>query len=372
MDLKNPMKEELSKIFENVTDPRSNRNQKHPLVSIIGISLLGAIAGIDSFSGLGDFTEAHLESFKNYFDLPFGAPSHDTFRTLWSMINPEEFQKSFYEFTKCLVNLKSGVISLDGKTTRNSGKNPFHAVSVWCSANELTLAQEKVGPKGGEIEAIKRLLSLLELNNRVVTIDAIGCQRAICEQIGEQGGDYLIGLKGNQKSLHDDIKQFFEKEHQRQTCLRWEEHNKGHGRIEHRIAEVTDQIEWLQHRHNWPNLKSIGMVTSRVTRGTQERQEHRYYITSLAADAETFCKTARTHWGIENKLHWRLDVVYNEDKACISDGNAVENMSIMRKWALNILQKAKSKPDQSIKSLQRKASMSFNCLLQTVNKIFHA
>lgn len=366
------MKNEISKIFEKVTDPRSNRNQRHPLVSIIGISLLGAIGGIDSFIGLGDFAEAHLESLEKYFDLPFGAPSHDTFRTLWSMINPEEFNESFHEFTQCIANLKTGVISLDGKTVRNSGQNLFHVVSVWCNANELTLAQEKVGLKGGEIKVIKNLLSLLELNNRVVTIDAIGCQRAICEQIEEQGGDYLIGLKGNQKTLHKDIIQFFANENEREACLQWDEHNKGHGRIEHRTAVVTDQIEWLQQKHNWPNLKSIGMVTSKVMRGDHESEEHRYYITSLPADAEIFCKTARTHWGIENKLHWRLDVTYNEDKACITDENAVENMSIIRKWALNILQKAKSKPDQSIKSIQRKASMSFNFLLQTVNKVFHA
>lgn len=365
------MKNQLATIFKEVEDPRSCRNQKHPLISIIGISLLAALSGVDSFSGMADFVEAHFEDLKSHFELPNGPPSHDTFQRVWSLINPTEFLKSFHEFTKALASAFGAVISIDGKTIRNSGQSPLHIVNAWCASNELVLAQERVSDKSNEITAVPKLLRLLDLSDKIVTMDAMGCQRGACDQIVTQGGDYLISLKGNQGSLHKDVKDWFGDKKFLEECDVWEEYDKGHGRIEHRKAFVTDAISWLE-QHKWPHLRSISMVKSRVTRAGKDTTETRFYISSLPSSAEKVCRTSRAHWGVENKLHWRLDVVFNEDKACITNDNAAENVDILRKWALNILQKAKEKPDQSIKSIQRKTGMSFKYLISVVNKIFHA
>lgn len=359
--------------FENVSDPRSIRNQRHPFSMLIGTSLLASLAGIDSFSGFADFTEAYSEKLKEHFDFPGGLPSHDTYQRLWDAINPGEFYAAFHDFTEHLATTMSQFIHVDGKTIRHSGREKaLHIVSAWCQANQLTLAQEKVDEKSNEITAIPKLLALLDLDNRIVTIDAIGAQRTICEQIIAQGGDYVISLKGNQASLHTDIVDYFTNEKLSEKCLLSEENDKGHGRIEQRIAQSTDNIGWLQKEHHWPGLKSIGRVTSTVARQNKLSKEQRFYISSLPANAELLNHAARSHWQIENQLHWRLDVVFNEDNACIRNDNAAENIDILRKWALNVLQKAKAKPEQSIKSLMRKNAMSFSHLTQTVNKIFHA
>ena len=365
--------ESALKYFENLSDPRSKRNQKHPLMTLIGTSLLASLAGIDSFSGFADFTESHIDALNEHFDFPYGLPSHDTYQRLWDGLNPTEFYGSFQLFTQSLASLTSTFINLDGKTIRHSGKEKaLHIVSAWCQANQLVLAQEKVDEKSNEINAIPKLLKLLDINGCIVTIDAMGAQREICQQIVEQGGDYVISLKGNQGTLREDVALYFNDDKLLKKCLYSEENDKGHGRLEQRTAYTTETIGWLQDNHKWPGLKSIGMVLAKVEKGGKSYEETRFYISSLSADARRLNQAARLHWGIENQLHWRLDVVFNEDGACIRNDNAAENLDILRKWALNVLQKAKSKPDQSIKSLMRKNAMSFKHLISNVNKIFHA
>ena len=355
------LKEQLEDIFKGLDDPRSPRNQKYPFLSLIGIGLLGGLAGIDSFSGLADYAEANENTLRVLLDLPKGTPSHDTLQRMFSTMDVDQFHTCFRTFTEHLSQRVSEFIAIDGKTIRNSGKKPLHLVSAWCEANQFVLAQIRTAEKSNEITAIPLLLKLLDLRNRVVTIDAMGCQRAISEQIVEQGGDYVIGLKGNQKTLQEDVSAYFN-DLSRFKGMEWQEVDKGHGRIEERHCFALDDIDWLQEQHHWPGLTSIAMVLSkRIIKG-KESDEKRYYISSLPADAERICRAARAHWGVENSLHWRLDVVYNEDKACIRDENAAENMAIIRKWALNILNSQKGK--SSIKSLQRKASMSFNHMLQ--------
>ena len=248
----------------------------------------------------------------------------------------------------------------------------MHIVSAWCQANQLILAQEKVDDKSNEIKAIPKLLKLLDLDNRTVTIDAMGAQRDICEQIIEQKGNYVISLKGNQGTLHDDVVTYFKDEKVLERSLISEENDKGHGRIEQRIAYSFEEIDWLKKEHLWPGLKSIGMVATTIIKGNKTLEEKRFYISSLSADAKKLNQAARLHWGIENQLHWRLDVTFNEDGACIRNDNAAENIGILRKWALNILQKAKQKPEQSIRSIMRKNAMSFAHLIRIVNTIFHA
>jgi predicted transposase YbfD/YdcC len=365
--------QEALKYFLDIDDPRSLRNQKHPLIMLIGTTLLASLAGIDSFSGFADFTEAHYEKLVEYFDFPYGCPSHDTYQRLWDAINPSQFYQSFVLFTASLSKLTQTFINLDGKTIRHSGdEKALHIVSAWCHANQLVLAQEKVDSKSNEITALPKLIGLLDLKGRIVTIDAMGAQREICSQIIAQGGDYVISLKGNQGRLHQDVSDYFSDPKLLSESESSEENDKGHGRLEQRIAYSTDNIAWLQKIHEWPGLKSIGVVNSIVEKGDKNHEEHRFYITSLSSNAKLLNQAARAHWGIENQLHWRLDVVFNEDGACIRNDNAAENIDVLRKWALNGLQKCKQKPDQSIKSLMRKNAMSFKHLLDNVKKIFHA
>lgn len=365
------MNKYFEKYFEDVDDPRSQRNQRHSFITLIGSTFLSVLSGIDSFSGMQDFVEMHLEQLSEYFDFPAGVPSHDTYRRFWGALSPTQFNKSFYEFTKSLEKITGKIISLDGKTIRNSGKDKaLHIVSAWCSANQLVLAQEKVAAKSNEISAIPKILDLLVLNDRIVTIDAMGAQREICQKIIDNEGDYVISLKGNQGNLHKDVKLYLEDSENHEMVN--ENNDKGHGRIEQRIAAVTHNINWLQEDHKWPGLKAIGCIESRVLKKGKETIERRYYISSMLLDAEELNNIARSHWGIENQLHWRLDVVLNEDKSCIRDDIAAENLDTLRKWALNVVGQLRTKQEHTIKSIMRKNSMSLNYLISSVKKIFHA
>lgn len=365
------MQQFFKKYFEDVDDPRSTRNQRHPFVTLIGTTFMSVLSGIDSFSGIQDFVEMNFEELRKYFEFPAGVPSHDTYQRFWDAILPSQFEKSFHEFTKSLEHVTGKVINLDGKTIRNSGhQKPLHIVSAWCQTNQLVLAQEKVDTKSNEITAIPKILDLLDLKDRIITIDAIGAQRDICNKIIEQEGHYVISLKTNQGNLHNDVQLFLKDQKNHQMIN--ENNDKGHGRIELRTSIVTHDIDWLQELHNWPGLKSIGRIESRILKKEKETTQLRYYISSLTLDAEQLNDIARKHWSIENQLHWRLDVVFNEDKSCIRNDNAAENLDTLRKWALNVLSKLKTKPDQSIKSIMRKNLISLKHLIASINKIFHA
>jgi predicted transposase YbfD/YdcC len=235
--------------------------------------------------------------------------------------------------------------------------------NAWLSTPTLC-----VEDKSNEITAIPLLLKLLDLNNRIVSIDAMGCQRKIAKQIVEQDGNYLLNLKGNQGSLYDDVKTYFTNTNKSALSF-WEEYDKDHGLIEHRKCYAIDNIKWLCDEHKWPGLKSIAMVESTRIIKDKVESDIRFYISSLPANPEQICKAARAHWVVENKCHWRLDVVFNEDGACIGNDNAAENMSIIRKWAMNILNQKKGK--SSLKSLQSKACMSFNFAKSLLDDHFH-
>ena len=361
----------LLESFSDLPDPRSPRNQKHPFLSLICIGILGAIAGIDSFSGLGDFAESHYESLCKLLELPNGPPSHDTLRRIFDLLDIDAFHDSFTLFTEYLSEQVSELIAIDGKRVCNAGTDsPLHLVSAWCESNQMVLAQKKVACKSNEITAIPQLLSLLDVRGAIVSIDAMGCQESIAQQIVDSGGDYLLALKGNQGSLLEDVSPYFNNL-ELFDGYSWQECDKGHGRSEERICYATSNIDYLRtEQHRWPALNTIAMVISKRTVKGKTTTEKRYYITSLPAHAERICRAARSHWGIENKLHWRLDVTYNEDKACIRNDNAAENMALLRKWALNIL--SKHKGSSSTKSLQRKAAMSFEFLQNLLDNIFHA
>jgi predicted transposase YbfD/YdcC len=313
----------------------------------------------------------HYDELSKYFDLSGGVPSHDTYQRLWGSISPTEFRASFMEFVESLKKIDSEIISIDGKTIRNSGKGkPLHIVSAWCHNNSMVFAQEKVQAKSNEITAIPEILKKLDLKGKIITIDAMGAQRSICSDIVARGGDYVISLKGNQGNLHEEVKLFLEDTVNHKFTN--ENNDKGHGRIERRVAVTSHDVDWLQEIHNWPGLCSVGRVTSEVVRKGKETVEERFYISSLPLDAQRLNDIARKHWGIENQLHWRLDLVFNEDKACIHNDNSTENMNILRKWSMAVLVKAKKKPAQSLKSVMRRNSMSISHLFEAVKKILHA
>lgn len=364
--------------FSSLDDPRSKRNQRHNFEALIVTTILAILSGQDGFTEMRDFTEMHLEELSKIVDLRGGVPSDDTYRRLWNALDPEQFQKCFSEFVALLKKVDSNIISIDGKTIRNSAKSeknarPLHIVSAWCQDNQLVFAQEKVHAKSNEITAIPELLKKIDINNKTITIDAMGAQREICKQIIEGGGSYAISLKGNQDSLHKDV-QILLKNSSNYTSTHTTI-DKGHGRIEQREACVCTGIDELQKKHNWPGLRAIAIVKSTVekkdrkTREWEKTEESRFYLLSDECDAEQTNKIARKHWGIENQLHWRLDVSFNEDKCCIQNDNSAENMNILRKWALAITLKIRDKSQPTAKSVMRRNSMSFKHLTKSVEKI---
>lgn len=365
------MKETIKNLFSNIPDPRIERTKKHPLESILYIVLCGTMAGVDSWIGYQDYAEEHEEILGQFIDLPHGIPSHDTISRVISLLDVESFERSFEIFTNNLVEKVKGIIAIDGKTMRGSFDRKKevkarHIVSAWADASSVVLGQEKVDDKSNEITAIPELLKRLDLKGNIITIDAMGCQRDICEAIVAKGGEYVISLKGNQGTLHDDVTVFFQ-DPKSEVDHVWEEWDKGHGRIEHRLCKATSDIPWLQKTHQWPGLKTIAAVHSSRETYKGKQEEVRYYISSLESDAERIAKAARSHWAIENRLHWVLDVTMNEDMSRTRNDNAPEVLSIMRKWSLNLINQHKGA--LSVKRMIRKMAMSPKNLINILLKI---
>lgn len=365
----------ISNLFNNLSDPRISRTKKHPLESILSLVLCGSLAGIDDFVGYEDFGHAHQEILEKFIDFPDGIPSHDTIGRVISRIDVDSFNSIFMDFSNKLRDSSSEVIAIDGKTSRGShdhanGKSAHHIITAWADSCDLAIGQIKTKEKSNEITAIPELLDLLDIWNQIITIDAMGCQRDICKKIKCKEADYVISLKGNQRSLHSDIKDYFE-DKSLPITHEWEEFDKGHGRIEHRQCMVTDKIDWLQSEHDWPGLRTIAVVysTREIISGKNKKttKEARYYISSLEADAEKIAKAARKHWSVENKLHWVLDVTFNEDGSRIRNNNAPEIINMTRKWALNIINKNKGK--LSVARMMKKVAMNGNELLKLINNI---
>ena len=342
----------IKKLFEGITDSRIERTKLHSIESILYVVLCGTMAGINTWIGFQDYAKEHEDTLKDWIDLSNGIPSHDTIARVISSLDTNEFQRCFDQFVKDFKDIitpekaeKIKTTAIDGKTIRGSGsqkngqKNK-HIVSAWSDGLKLCLGQVKTEEKSNEITAIPELLKKLDLKEQVVTIDAMGAQREICEQILDQGGDYVISLKGNQGTLHENVKLFF-KDKDAQITHEWEEWDKGHGRIEHRRCLVVHDVDFLKD-HQWPGLQSIACVLSKRQTEKGTREDVRYYISSLKSDAETIAHAARSHWGIENRLHWMLDVVFKEDASTIKIDNAPVILSIIRQWALNILNQHKS------------------------------
>lgn len=336
--------------FKNLEDPRAEHLLEHRLLDIIGLTICAVICGADSWVDIENYGKAKQEWLKEFLALPNGIPSHDTIARLFAALNPEAFQQCFLNWIKAIAQLMEGeVIAIDGKTLRHSydkGKNKgaIHMVSAWASQSHLVLGQVKVDEKSNEITAIPQLLEVLELKGCIITIDAMGTQKEIAQQIIDGGGDYVLSLKGNQGNIHEDVEQLFE--WTRKIEFKdiphefYQTTNGGHGRIEIRRHWLLDSVEHLIDGCLWPGLKRVGMIESeRRLSGKVASIERRYYLLSLDGDVQRFAHGVRSHWGIENQLHWVLDMAFNEDASRIRKDHAPENLALIRHIALNLLRR---------------------------------
>ena len=333
-------------IFSQIDDPRSDINKLHRLDDILLIGIIAVICAADTWKDIETYAKAKEDFLRSFLDLPNGIPSDDTFNRVFSRLDPEQFEQCFIDWVLSLVELTDGeVIPIDGKTLRgakaNGKKSPIHMVSAWASNNNMVLGQVKVSEKSNEITAIPKLLELIAIKGCVVTIDAMGCQENIAKAIVKQEANYILAVKENQKQLYQNIEDEFKFNKAIQTHIH---QDLGHGRIETRKCSVINTFEFIENQDKWSNLKGIVKIESlREFKNSDKPNETatRYYITSLEVNAEELQKMIRLHWGIENKLHWCLDVAFSEDASRKRTGNAAQNFSVLSKIALNLLRQDK-------------------------------
>ena len=332
--------------FAKLTDPR-RRKVTYPLINIVVIAVCAVICGADDFVAIADFGKLKRKWFRRFLDLKSGIPSHDRFNAVLAAIKPAEFEQCLLSWITSLHEITDGqVIAIDGKTLRRSfdnatGKAAIHMVSAWATANQISLGQVVVDAKSNEITAIPKLLEILDISGALVTIDAMGCQTEIAQKILDGQGDYVLHVKLNQPTLYQGIMDYFDQQLEDDFAevkvRRHQTAEKGHGREETRYYCVCPVPEDLPDRARWPGLKAIGMVTSTTMRNGRECNEVRYYILSKHLPARRFASAVRGHWGIENRLHWQLDVTFQEDQCRIRKGHADANFSILRRTALAML-----------------------------------
>lgn len=336
------------KYFTSLNDFRQLGKVKHKLENIIAITIAAVICGCENWYEIEDYGKQKEPWLKTFLDLPYGVPTHDTYRRFFMWVNPEKLEQCFIEWIKSVCDITEGrIINIDGKCLRGSkGDNAsfVHMVSAWCNTNNMVLAQEKVDDKSNGITAIPALLEILVLKGCMVTIDAMGCQRTIAEKIVDANADYLLSVKGNQEFLLDDITEAFtygktEDEHIEKEV--------GHGRVESRTTRVITDLDWICNKEEWKKLACIIMVfATRYNKKTGgEEQSVRYYISSKTASAKYFHEAVRSHWGIENKLHWCMDVIFGEDNSKKQAENSAQNFSLINKVALNMIRNYK--PDEA-------------------------
>lgn len=364
----------IAQYFEQVTDPRRD-NRRHQLIDIITIAICAVICNADNYEQIHEFGKAKYKWFKKFLQLPHAIPSTDTFERVFAMIDPDEFKHSFLNWIQAINQLTKGqTVAVDGKTLRrshdkNNGKSAIHMVSAWACANGIVLGQRKTDDKSNEITAIPELLKAIDIEGCIVTIDAMGCQKKIAQTIVEKKADYVFSLKGNQSNLHDDIKLYFQEQLSNQFLDSehdyYETVDGGHGKIEIRRYWTTSDIDWLHGKENWKNLETICMVQRERQFDEKTEKETSYYIGSIENDAKKFGDAVRNHWGIENSLHWVLDVTFREDESRIRTGNAPENVAVLRHIALNMIKKEKSSK-KSIKSKRLRAGWDNDYLMKVL------
>ena len=359
-----------------VEDPRIERTKLHQLIDVITIAICAVICGADSWVAIETYGQAKKEWLKRFLELPNGIPSHDTFARIFSLIDPQNFQECFVSWMKSVAHLTDGeVIAIDGKSLKHSydkkaGNRSINMVSAWAATNKLVLGQRKVDSKSNEITAIPELIKVLDISGCIVTIDAIGCQKEIVNLISQKDGDYIIALKKNQKSLYEStellLAEAISKRNKGFSVSHYSTRDFGHGREEIRnYLMLTDISNQIDPENKWKKLNSIGMVESVRTENGKTTVETRYYISSLKLDARKFGDSVRSHWGIENSLHWILDVALNEDDCRIRKNNSPQNFAVLRHIAVNLLGKEKTKK-LGIKNKQFLAAMDDNYLTKVL------
>jgi predicted transposase YbfD/YdcC len=338
--------EGFAEVFGGLEDPRTGNAKRHLLLEILMIALCAVVSGGESCADMALFGRAKRAFLERFLTLPHGIPSHDTFSRVFRLLDPEPFRACFVAFMRRFAESCQGVVAIDGKTLRRSfdtaaGSSPLHLVSAWACEQRLVLGQLAVDGKSNEITAIPRLLDLLSLKGTIVTADAPHCQRATAGQVVDQGGDYVLALTGNQGTLFDDVRLFLDDP--ATPLATAAETDGGHGRIEQRRAGLSSDIGWLQERHAWPGLGAVGKIVAVREAGGETTVETRYYLLSAALSPERFGRVVRTHWDIENGLHWVLDVALKEDQARNRKDRGPENLALLRRLALNLARLEPSK-----------------------------
>ncbi|GHV27497.1 H repeat-associated protein YdcC [Spirochaetia bacterium] len=356
--------------FSGVKDPRTNRNKlrKYPLVEVIVITILAVISAAKGWEDIERYGKAKRKWLEKFLQLEHGIPKHDVYRLVFIKLDPAEIERCFMNWVRDIkASIGREVISIDGKAVRGtfnaeSGKS-LHLVSAWATANKLIFGQEKTDEKSNEITAIPHLLEKIALEGCIVTIDAMGCQHAIAEQIVGKKADYVFSLKGNQGNLHESVEEYWEgldfnaPASAQERHIRFNStstHDIGHGREEYRDYAVSDDVEWLHKEFPlWKTIRSIGMVEETRQEGEKITIGRRYFVSSLEADAEQFAHAVRLHWGIENSLHYVLDVAFGEDACRIRTDKGPENMAFIRKIAMTLARSDKESKSSMVGRLKQ-------------------
>lgn len=367
----------IERHFASLPDPREASGQRHSLTDILTLAICGVICSADSWVEIEQFGHAKENWFRTFLELPYGIPSHDTFGRVFAALDPDAFERCFASWMAGLAEHSQGrLVAIDGKIMRRSfahawNREALDMVSAFTAANRMVFGQLAVESKSNEITAIPRLLELLDLRGATVTIDAIGCQKAIAAQIIERRGDYVLAVKENQPQLHQQVQALLDEawleDFAGMAHDRCEDTDAGHGRIETRRVVCTPEVQWLRCRDEWPGLRSVAVVESTRIVGAATSTERRYFISSLdGTNAATLARAIRGHWAIENQLHWSLDVSFREDDSRVRTGHAAENFSRLRRIALNLLRRDK-RCKIGIKGKRLRAGWDHNYLLQLLS-----
>lgn len=366
--------------FAELTDPRSDHTKRHKFTDIIIIAILAVICGADGWTDVEIFGQSKEPWLRKFLELPNGIPSHDTFGRVFARLNAQEFQECFINWVQATHELATGqVIALDGKCLRGTsdeylGKQAFYMVSAWAASDHLVLGQRKVDEKSNEITAVPQLLKQLEIKGCIVTTDALNSQKKLAKQIIQQEADYVLALKDNHRRTFEDVRMVFDwaerGDYAELKFDRCKTIGKAHGRVETRICTTIsdpDCLEMLSDYQAWADLRTLVRVQSKRQVGDEVSEEVRYYLSSLPDDtpklAERALDATRSHWGIENRLHWVLDVSFNEDHCRVRAGNAAENLAVLRHFALNLIRKEKS-TRLSVRAKRFKAALDTKYLLK--------
>jgi len=338
--------------FKDLPDPRQLAKITYPLEEVLLLCLLAVLAGAEGFCDIARFGETKLDLLRRFRPFAGGTPAHDHLGDILAALDPEAFQRCFIAWVSAVTGIAAEVIAIDGKTSRRShdrksGKSAIHMVAAFAARQRLVLGQIKVAEKANEIVAIPKLLDLLAIEGAIVTIDAMGCQRGIAQKIIDKKADYVLALKGNQGSLHEDVKLFIAeqtaKNFEDATISRDRSVDADHGRIETRNVTVIHDVAWLRQRHDWPGLNGIVVVESSRELPDRTEQETRLYLTSLTASAAALGPAVRSHWAIENSLHWVMDMTFRDDECRIRTHHAPANFATIRHMAHNLLRNARGK-----------------------------